>query len=70
MYNQLDLEIALDANAFTRFAAVLPEEDTKRARMTVGEAEDIFGDECRREFYATHQGDNETEDDHYFGVKE
>lgn len=33
-----ELAIALDADAFTRFASVLPEKDTKRANVTVDEA--------------------------------
>ena len=37
--SQAELQIALDANAFTRFVGYgLPESDTKRASITVDEA--------------------------------
>lgn len=37
--SQAELQIALDANAFTRFVGYgLPESDTKRANITVDEA--------------------------------
>lgn len=35
------MQIALDANSFTRFAAEFPEKDTKRGRITVGTAQDL-----------------------------
>lgn len=47
---QAELTIALDADAFTRFASVLPEKDTKRANITIEEAErDEMYEKCRTE---------------------
>lgn len=54
-----DVQIALDANRFTRFAAEFPEADTKRARITVGTAQDLAGFEEKKEAAYEQYAENE-----------
>lgn len=56
--SQAELQVALDANSFTRFVGYgLPESDTKRAKITVDEAlvvnakNMVFDCESFQEFY-------------------
>lgn len=67
---QAELSIAIDADAFTRFASVLPASDTKRAKITVEEAEEsekLMYEKCRTEVEESY---GESHDDHYFGMKD